>query len=90
VAALVGDRYHNSDYIRVSLGKTLSSGLNLHIDFCDEVKMLNAEELQGYQLLIILHCPTIHSPYGQGTTSSSQAKGALYSQSRVRQPWSMR
>lgn len=52
--ALIGDRYHNSDYIRTSLGKTLGSGAKLSIDFCDEVKMLNAEELQGYKLLIIL------------------------------------
>jgi type 1 glutamine amidotransferase len=52
--ALIGDRYHNSDYIRTALGKTLGHDLNLSIDFRDEVKLLNAEELEGYKLLIIL------------------------------------
>ena len=52
--ALIGDRYHNSDYIRVGLGKTLGKDLGLSIDFCDEVKMLSAEHLAGRRLLIIL------------------------------------
>lgn len=51
--ALVGDRHHNSDYIRSGLQKTLGSDIGLSIDFTDEVKMLNAETLKGYQLLII-------------------------------------
>ena len=52
--ALIGDRYHNSDYIRTALGKTLGHDLNLSIDFRDDVKFLNAEVLEGYKLLIIL------------------------------------
>src|SRR5260370_32212787 len=52
--ALIGDRYHNSDYIRTGLGKTLGAGIGLDIDFCDETRMLNAEHLKGYKLLIIL------------------------------------
>lgn len=52
--ALIGDRYHNSDYIRTGLGKTLGSGLGISIDFFDEVKLLNVEELSGYKLLIML------------------------------------
>ncbi|HEY4050365.1 MAG TPA: ThuA domain-containing protein [Acidobacteriaceae bacterium] len=52
--ALIGDRYHNSDYIRTALGKTLGEDLKLSIDFRDDVKLLNAEELQGYKLLIVL------------------------------------
>jgi hypothetical protein len=52
--ALIGDRYHNSDYIRTGLGKTLGKDLGLSIDFCDEVKMLDAAQLEGYRLLIIL------------------------------------
>jgi type 1 glutamine amidotransferase len=52
--ALIGDRYHNSDYLRTGLGKTLGKDHGLSIDFCDEVKMLTAEDLQGYRLLIIL------------------------------------
>ena len=52
--ALIGDRYHNSDYIRTGLGKTLGKDLGLSIDFCDEVKMLRAEHLKNHKLLIIL------------------------------------
>ncbi len=52
--ALIGDRYHNSDYIRTALTKTLVNDLGISIDFRDEVKLLNAEQLKGYKLLIIL------------------------------------
>jgi type 1 glutamine amidotransferase len=51
--ALIGDRYHNSDYIRTGLGKTLGKDLGITIDFRDEVKLLNAESLSGYKLLIV-------------------------------------
>lgn len=51
--ALVGDRYHNSDYIRTALGKTLVKGAGLSIDFTDEVTLLNAETLKGYRMLIV-------------------------------------
>src|SRR4051812_17988485 len=51
--ALIGDRYHNSDYIRTGLGKTLGKDLGLTIDFRDEVRLLNQDTLQGYKLLII-------------------------------------
>src|SRR5947209_1811583 len=43
--ALIGDRYHNSDYIRTALGKTLGKDLGVAVDFCDEVKMLRDEHL---------------------------------------------
>ena len=52
--ALIGDRYHNSDYIRTALRKTLVKEAGITIDFRDEVELLNAEELKGYKLLIIL------------------------------------
>ena len=52
--ALIGDRYHNSDYIRVGLGRTIQKEMGISIDFCDETAMLNAETLAGYKLLIIL------------------------------------
>jgi type 1 glutamine amidotransferase len=52
--ALIGDRYHNSDYIRTALRKTLVKDAGISIDFRDEVELLNAEELKGYKLLIIL------------------------------------
>jgi hypothetical protein len=52
--ALIGDRYHNSDYIRTALGKTIGSDLGLPIDFRDDVKLLDAQTLKGYRLLIML------------------------------------
>jgi hypothetical protein len=52
--ALIGDRYHNSDYIRTGLRRTIEKEMDVSIDFCDEVKMLDAETLAGYKLLIIL------------------------------------
>lgn len=51
--ALVGDRYHNSDYIRSALGKTLVKDLGLSIDFTDETRALSADTLSGYKLLIV-------------------------------------
>ncbi|MBI3280827.1 MAG: ThuA domain-containing protein [Acidobacteria bacterium] len=52
--ALIGDRYHNSDYIRTGLGRTIGGEPGVSIDFCDETKMLDAETLEGYRLLIML------------------------------------
>src|SRR5215831_612104 len=52
--ALIGDRYHNSDYIRTGLSRNIAKDLGVSIDFCDETTMLNAETLAGYKLLIIL------------------------------------
>ena len=43
--ALVGDRYHTSDYIRTALGRTLVQGVGLSIDFTDEITLLNAQHL---------------------------------------------
>jgi type 1 glutamine amidotransferase len=51
---LIGDRYHNSDYIRTGLTRTIARELDVSIDFCDETKMLTAETLDGYKLLIVL------------------------------------
>jgi type 1 glutamine amidotransferase len=51
--AVVGDRYHNSDYIRVALGKIFVREAGLSIDFTDEVSLLSAETLKGYQMLIV-------------------------------------
>jgi len=52
--ALIGDRYHNSDYIRTGLARTIERDAGVSIDFCDETKELNAETLAGRKLLIIL------------------------------------
>src|SRR5207253_8854900 len=51
---LIGDRYHNSDYIRTGLNRTIAQDLGVSIDFCDETKNLTAETLNGYKLLIVL------------------------------------
>ncbi|MGD0499596.1 MAG: ThuA domain-containing protein [Bryobacteraceae bacterium] len=56
VTALVigGDRYHNMDYIRTALGKTLGTDLGLTMDFSDEVKLLATRFLKDYKMLIML------------------------------------
>ena len=51
---LIGDRYHNSDYIRTALNRTIAKELGVSIDFCDETSMLNADTLRGYKMLIVL------------------------------------
>ena len=52
--ALIGDRYHNSDYIRTGLNRTIAKDLGVSIDFCDETKTLTSETLNGYKMLIVL------------------------------------
>jgi len=52
--ALIGDRYHNSDYIRTGLHRTIVKELGVPIDFCDETRLLSSGTLEGYRLLIIL------------------------------------
>src|SRR5258705_3873073 len=50
---LIGDRSHNSDYIRTGLSRTITKELGVSIDFTDETSMLTAETLQGYKILIV-------------------------------------
>jgi hypothetical protein len=52
--ALSGDRYHNIDYVRTALGKTLVKDLGISIDFTDELSLLTAPNLKEYKLLIML------------------------------------
>lgn len=51
--ALIGDRYHNSDYIRVALGK-LFRELSLSIDFTINYDQISARLLRSYRLFIVL------------------------------------
>jgi type 1 glutamine amidotransferase len=51
--ALVGDRYHNPDYIRVSLDKVFHE-LDIAIDYTMDYASLSAVLLKPYQLLLIL------------------------------------
>jgi hypothetical protein len=70
--ALIGDRYHNSDYVRTALSRTIAKDLGVSIDFSDETKLLNAETLKGYKLLIILRDGMIW-PDGYPDESSNAA-----------------
>lgn len=51
--ALVGDRFHNPDYIRVSLDKTFKE-LNIPIDYTIQYEHISAGLLKNYQLFLIL------------------------------------
>jgi type 1 glutamine amidotransferase len=51
--ALIGDRYHNPDYIRVSLDKVFQD-LGISIDYTIQYDQLSAALLKDYRLLLIL------------------------------------
>src|SRR5436305_7493419 len=73
--ALIGDRYHNSDYIRIGLTRTIAKEMDVSIDFTDETSLLNAETLDGYKALIVLRDGMIW-PDGYGGDESSNAAWA--------------
>jgi hypothetical protein len=70
--ALIGDRYHNSDYIRTGLMRTIAKQLGVTVDFTDETSLLNAETLDGYKLLIVLRDGMIW-PDGYGGDENTNA-----------------
>ncbi|MFC1764350.1 ThuA domain-containing protein [Planctomycetota bacterium] len=51
--AIVGDRYHNPDYIRTSLNKTLVQDNGLTIDYLWNDKYFTEELLSNYKMLIM-------------------------------------
>ncbi len=51
--ALVGDRYHNADYIRVSLDKVFQD-LNIPIDYTIHYEKISSNLLKDYQLFLVL------------------------------------
>lgn len=53
VLALIGDRYHNPDYIRVALGR-LFHDLNLPVDFTINYDLLSVRLLEPYRLFVTL------------------------------------
>lgn len=53
VLALIGDRYHNADYIRVGLNKTLD-GLGATIDYTIDYTKLSRDVLKNYQVFLCL------------------------------------
>ena len=70
--ALIGDRYHNSDYVRIALTRTIAKELNVTIDFTDETSLLNPETLDGYKVLIVLRDGMLW-PDGYGGDESTNA-----------------
>jgi len=53
VLALIGDRYHNPDYIRVALTK-LFRDLNIPFDYTFNYEQISARLLRSYRLLVVL------------------------------------
>src|SRR5580658_8056840 len=51
--ALIGDRYHNPDYIRVSLDKVFKD-LDIPIDYTIQYDQISQSLLKSYQLFLIL------------------------------------
>jgi len=51
--AVIGDRYHNSDYIRTALRKTLAEKAGIAIDFTDDVNQISRSNLRNYRMLIL-------------------------------------
>ena len=51
--ALIGDRYHNADYIRVALNR-LFRELNLPFDYTINYEQISARLLSAYRLLVVL------------------------------------
>lgn len=51
--ALIGDRFHNSDYICVALNKTFKD-LNIPIDYTIQYDQISANLLKGYQIFLCL------------------------------------
>ena len=73
---LIGDRYHNSDYIRTALNRTIQKDLGVSIDFCDETKNLTAETLRGYKMLIVFRDGMIWPDgYPDETTNAGWVEG---------------
>jgi hypothetical protein len=53
VLALIGDRYHNADYIRVALMKTFD-GLSVNVDYTIQLDQLSRDVLKNYQIFLCL------------------------------------
>jgi len=53
VLALIGDRHHNADYIRVSLDKVFKE-LNVSVDYTIEYDKISANSLKGYNIFLVL------------------------------------
>ena len=58
--AIVGDRYHNPDYIKTALNKTLVKEAGLSIDYLWEDAYFTEELLNNYKILIMFRDGMIH------------------------------
>ncbi len=73
--ALIGDRWHNSDYIRVSLDRVFKE-LNLPIDYTTNYQDLSPGLLQPYQLFVSLRDNMIWpNGYGADHTEGLENSG---------------
>lgn len=73
--ALIGDRYHNADYIQVALERTFD-GVGLAVDYTVDYSKLSRDLLKPYQLFLCLRDgmiwpegylgPDAYSTYSQG------------------------
>jgi type 1 glutamine amidotransferase len=78
--ALIGDRYHNADYIRVALDK-LFDGLDVTVDYTMHYDQLSRNLLKNYQLFLCLRDgmiwpggylgPDAYTSYEQGLENRS-------------------
>jgi type 1 glutamine amidotransferase len=64
--ALVGDRFHNFDYIRTALHRTLVQESGLSVTFTPDTTLLTPETLKAHRLLIML-CDGLSFPGGYST-----------------------
>src|SRR5271165_1496528 len=80
VLALIGDRYHNSDYIRVALTK-IFDGLDITVDYTTLYDKLSANLLRDRQMFLCLRDgmiwpggylgPDAYTHYEQGLENAS-------------------
>lgn len=69
VFALIGDHYHNSQYIRTVLTHDIVKNMGISVKMTDDYTSLNAETLQGYRMLIV-HRDGRTFPNGFGSDGS--------------------
>jgi type 1 glutamine amidotransferase len=66
IFALVGDRFHNFDYIRTALYRTLVKESGRSVVFTPDTTLLTAETLRAHRLLLML-CDGLSFPGGYST-----------------------
>jgi hypothetical protein len=92
--ALIGDRPHNSDYIRTALNRDIVKGLGVSVDMTDDYTSLTAETLDGYKMLIVhrmaTSTPRVLALLGEGAEGPDEVEGPGRQRSRssVSRPFS--